>query len=177
MKERIGMMVWVLLLIGATGCAMHVKVQQSLVAEDHLLPQLNIKTPVGIHAVPHESTGKINFCKKGMGPMTVVYSDLTHYAVQSAEDILTRNNVPVMKNAQKKLTISIVNASCIQEFNGLKYVVDIKVATGDQPASSFSGYQRLWSAHALSFTVTAATLNAILEMFKDEGVKHYLENN
>ncbi|MBC2710786.1 MAG: hypothetical protein HGJ94_07235 [Desulfosarcina sp.] len=172
-----GIIIWVILLIGTTGCALHVQVQKSLVAEDHLLPQLNMKTPVAIVALPHNLTGKVNFCKKGLGPMTLVYADLTDYAVQSMVDIFTRNNVQIMSGAEKALTISIIESSCIQEFNAMKYVVDINVAAGDKPAKQFSGYQRLWSGRALSFTVTAAVLNAVLEMFKDEEIRHYLESS
>jgi hypothetical protein len=64
-----------LLVTGTTGCALHVQVQKSLVAEDHLLRQVNMKKPVAIVAVPHNLTGKVNFCKKVLGPITVVYSD------------------------------------------------------------------------------------------------------
>jgi hypothetical protein len=78
---------------------------------------------------------------------------------------------------KKKLTLSIDKASCIQEFNAMKYVVDINVAAGDQPPQQFSGYQRLWSGRALSFTVTAATLNAVLEAFKDDAIRRYLESD
>ena len=177
MKKQFGILIWVILLIGTSGCALHVNVQKSLVAEPPLLPKLNMKTPVTIVAVPHNSTGKVNFCKKGLGPMTLVYADLTDYAVQSMTDIFTRNNVQVLEEAEKSLTITIVEASCLQEFNAMKYVVDINVVAGDQPAKQFSGYQRLWSGHALSFTVTAAALNAVLEMFKDEEIKHYLESS
>lgn len=109
--------------------------------------------------------------------MTLVYADLTDYAVQSMVDIFTRNNVQIMSGAEKALTISIIESSCIQEFNAMKYVVDINVAAGDKPAKQFSGYQRLWSGRALSFTVTAAVLNAVLEMFKDEEIRHYLESS
>lgn len=177
MKKRFGITCLVILLIGSTGCALHVQVQKSLIAEDHLLPKLNMKTPVELVAVSHNLTGKVNFCKKGMGPITLVYADLTAYAVQSMVDIFTRNNVKIMKGAEKVLTISIVEASCFQEFNAMKYVVDINVVAGDKPAKQFSGYQRLWSGRALSFTVTAAVLNAVLEMFKDEEIMHYLESS
>ena len=176
MKKRIGIIIGVILLIGTTGCALHVQVQESLVAEDHLLPKLKMETPISVVSVPHDLTGEVNFCKKGLGPITVVYSDLTDYAVQSIVDIFTRNNVQIRDGAEKVLIISIVEASCIQEFNAMKYVVDINVAAGDKPAKQFSGYQRLWSGRALSFTVTAATLNAVLEIFKDEEIRHYLEN-
>ena len=176
MKKRFAGLIWLILFIGTTGCALHVNVQKSLVAEDHLLPRLNMKTPVAIVVVPHNSTEEVNFCKKGLGPMTLVYADLTDYAAQSLTDIFNRNHVQVVDGAEKKLTISIVNASCEQEFNGMKYIVDIRVTAGDLPPKLFSGFQRLWSARALSFTVTAATLNAVLEMFKDEEVKAYLQN-
>lgn len=165
------------LLVGISACALHVQVQKSLVAEDHLLPQLNLRTPVEITALPHDSTGKVNFCKKGLGPMTVVYADLTDYMVQSMTDIFTRNNVQVITGAEKKLTVSIVDVSCVQEINGMKYIANIEVTAGDKPAKRFSGFQRLWSAHALSFTVTAAVLNAVLEMFKDKEIGHYLEGS
>ena len=176
MKTQFKIILGVILLLGAVGCALHVDVQKSLVADDQLLPQLNMKTPVAVVSVPHSLTGKVNFCKKGLGPMTLVYAELTDYAVRSMVDIFTRNNVKIDSGAVKKLTVSIVEASCIQEFNAMKYVVDISVAAGDQSPKQFSGFQRLWSGRALSFTVTAAVLNAVLEMFKDEEIRHYLES-
>ena len=109
--------------------------------------------------------------------MTLDYADLTDYAVQSLTDIFTRNEVEVTEGAEKSLTISIDHASCVQELNAMKYVVDLNVIAGDQPPKQFSGYQRLWSARAMSFTVTAATLNAVLEMFKDDAIMNYLEDN
>ena len=136
-----------------------------------------MKTPVSIVAVPHNSSGNVNFCKKGLGPMTLDYADITDYAVRSLTDIFTRNKVEVTEGVEKSLIVSIDQASCIQEFNGLKYVVDINVAAGDQPPKQFSGFQRLWSARAMSFTVTAATLNAVLEMFKDDAIMNYLEGD
>lgn len=176
MKRRFVRVLWLILFLGTTGCALHVNVQKSLVAEDQQLPQLNMKTPVTIIAVPNNSVGEVNFCKKGLGPITLVYADLTDYAVRSLTDIFNRNHVQVADGAGKKLTISIVQASCEQEFNAMKYIVDIQVTAGDLPPKQFSGFQRLWSARALSFTVTAATLNAVLEMFKDQEIKAYLQS-
>jgi len=75
MIKRIGIIIFVILLTGTTGCALHVQVQKSLVAEDHLLRQVNMKKPVAIVAVPHNLTGEVNFCKKGLGPITLVYAD------------------------------------------------------------------------------------------------------
>lgn len=179
MKKRFGLAVigiCAILLTGTTGCALHAHLQKSLVAEEDLLPKLQMNVPVAITAVPHPSTGKVNFCSTWLGPNTLDYADLTDYAVQSMTDIFTRNSIEVINTAEKKLSVSIAQASCIQEAAAMKYVVDIKVRAGDLPTKQFSGYQRLWSGRALGFTVTAATLNAVLEMFKDEEIRRYLES-
>ena len=177
MKKGFAMLVGLVLLELTGGCAKHVTVQKSLVAQDNLLPKLHMNSPVSIVALPHESNEQVNFCKKGLGPMTLVYNDVTDYAVQSMVDILSRNNVRVVNDAPKSLTVSVIQASCDQELAAMNYIVDISVAAGDKPPKQFSGNQRLWSAHALSFTVTAATLNAVLEMFKDKEIREYLETN
>ena len=176
MNQRLGILLVCILATTAVGCAKHVHVQTSLVAEDQLLPRLNMGTPVSVTTIPHPQTEKVNFCKAGLGPMTLLYADLTEYARRSIIDIFNRNDIQIKDQATKQVTVAIIEAACVQEFNGINYSVEIEVRAGDLPAKQFSGYQRLWSAHALSFTVTAATLNAVLEMFKDEEIKNYLEN-
>lgn len=177
MKRRLVVVLFTFMMIIFSGCALHVNVQKSLVAEEDLLPRLKMRKPVSIDTLPHPSTGKVNFCDKGLGPITAVYAELTDYAYDSMVDILTRNDIPIETSAAKRLTLSIVEVSCVPEISAMKYVVVIKVLTGDSITKQFSGHQRLWSGRALSFTVTAATLNAVLEMFKDEEIKRYLEES
>lgn len=175
MKKTVWVSLLGILLMGTVGCAKHTHVQQDLVAEEKLLPKLNISTPVALDAVQPKITGKDNFCRKGLGPITVEYKDLTDYAKKSASDILVRNNVQIVPAADKHLTLHIAQARCEQEAFTMNFVVDVDVTAGDMPKKTFSGNQRLWSMHGLDFTMTSATLNAVLEMFNDEEIKSYLE--
>jgi hypothetical protein len=157
------------------GCSHHIQIQKSHVVEDQLLPRLDMATPVSIVSKPHPSTAKVQFCKPAVGACTVLYADVTQYAAQSMIDIFARNNVAVSAEASKSLVFTIAEASCDQEMNGIKFNVTLNVSAGQGSPKAYTGYQRSWSAHGNDFSVSAATLNAVLEMFKDEEVRRYLE--
>jgi hypothetical protein len=176
MKKLLGVLILGVVLIGVSSCAKHTTIQKEMVVKPDLLPKMNITSPVAVEAVQHQVTGKDNFCRKGLGPITVYYSELTDYAEQSVTDILVRNNVQITPDADKKLVIHIAQVRCEQEAFTMNYLVDIDVTAGNIPKKVFTGNQRLWSMHALDFTMTAATLNAVLEIFKDKDIKSYLEN-
>lgn len=135
-----------------------------------------MSTPVAIVIEPSQHPGNIEFCRAGPTTVSADYDALTEYASQSMTDIFNRNNVPVLDVADKKLTVSIEEATCEQEVNGIKFYATINVTAGDALTKQFSGFQRLWSMHAIHFSVTAAVLNAVLEMYKDQDFRLYLES-
>jgi len=174
-KRGLAILIFGILIFEITGCAHHIQIQKDFVAEAQLLPELNMTSPVSIVVKAHDLTGEVEFCNALMAKCWVNYSDLADYAVQSMVDIFNRNHVRVMDGAEKKLTVSIARASCDEEVNGIKFNMDIDVTAGEEPTRTFSGYQRSWSAHGFNFSVTAAVLNAVIEMFEDKEIKHYLE--
>jgi hypothetical protein len=140
-----------------------------------MLPRLSADTPVNLVVKPHPTTGVVKFCDPLMGAATLEYADLTAYAVQSLNDIFHRNQMAVEAGAPKSLTVGVLEATCDEEASGLKFNVTVSAAAGEKPARSFTGFQRSWSAHGNNFAVTAATLNAVLEIFKDPDICAYLE--
>jgi hypothetical protein len=176
MGFRVSRIVLVVLWVAASwGCTKHIEIQKTHVVEDPLLPRLRAEAPVQLVAKPHPTTGVVKFCDPLMGASTLEYADLTAYAVQSLTDILQRNQVAVVADTPKTLTVGVVAATCDEEASGLKFNVTLSAAAGEMPARSFTGFQRSWSAHGNNFAVTAATLNAVLEMFKDPEIRAYLE--
>jgi hypothetical protein len=161
--------------VAAWGCTKHIEIQKTHLVEDPLLPRLSADAPVNLVVKPHPTTGIVKFCDPLMGASTLEYADLTAYAVQSLTDILERNQIIVEAGAPKALTVGVVEATCDEEASGLKFNVTVSAAAGEKPARTFSGFQRSWSAHGNNFAVTAATLNAVLEMFKDPDILAYLE--
>ena len=131
-----------MVLMGTAGCSKHTHIQQDFVVEKKMLPKLDITAPVALEAVQHKITGKDNFCRKGLGPITVEYADLTDYAKKSAADILTRNHVQIAPAADKQLSLYIAQARCEQEAFTMNFVVDVDVTAGDMPKKTFSGNQR-----------------------------------
>jgi hypothetical protein len=166
----------VLLMVTLGGCTKHIEIQKSHVVDDPLLPRLTMDTPVDLVIDPHPTTGIVKFCDPTLGAATLEYADLTAYMTQSLTDIFARNQIAVAAGAPKRLRVGIVEASCDEEPTQIRFDVKLSVAAGDRPARTFTGFQRTWSAHGFNFSVTAATLNAVLEMFKDPDIRAYLED-
>jgi hypothetical protein len=73
------------------------------------------------------------------------------------------------------LTVGIVEATCDEEATQINFNVTLSAAAGDRPARTFTGFQRFGSPHGFNFSVTATTLNAVLEMIEDPAIREYLE--
>jgi len=163
-----------LFLSGIVGCSHHITVQQKFVAQDHLVPKINAQSPVTVIGKPPKTSGMIKFCKAGPNTFYASYDEFTHYAVKSTEDILARNDIQVLDSAEKQLIVSISEATCKDTMGGVKFEMTLNCSMGQNSSRQFSGYQHMGSMHGINFALTAATLNAVLEMFNDEEVRHYI---
>lgn len=161
-------------LIIFTGCSHSVNVHEALVAEAHLLPTISSPGPVAVIDESQKPPGDTQFCDAFGRTYTTNYNEFSAYAVQSIKNLLTRNDIKVIDSADKQLIISDLDASCGTE-GLLDFNMTITVATGDGLKKQFKGNQRFFHLYERHFSLSAATLNAALEMFKDEEILKYLK--
>ena len=156
-------------------CAHNIRVKDSLVAEDKLLPKLTISGPVDVNGAPPQNSGMVEFCKAGPNTFSTDFDQFTSYAVASAADILNRNHIDTYDGAEKKIVLSVVEATCEQEAADINFIAQIDVTCGDQLSKRFTGNQRIWTIHGIDFALSAAVLNATLNAFADEDLINCLK--
>jgi hypothetical protein len=164
-----------LFLLTSLGCSYQINVQKSLVAEDELLPEISTQSPIAIIGQFSGEPGYIEFCKAGGDTFLTDYNEFTVYAVNSAKDILMRNSIQIDDQAQKQIVIEISNATCKLEFADIKFDMTLKATTGNGLNKEFTGYQRILSLHGVDFALSAAILNAVIEMFNDAEIRQFIE--
>ncbi len=164
----------ILLAVVIAGCSHQVNVQHTLVAEEHLLPAISSSGLVAVIDQSQKPLGETEFCDAFGRAYSTQYNDFSAYAMHSIADLLTRNNIHVDATAEKKLIISDLKAAC--ETDGLlKFSMALTVTTGNGLKKSFRGHQRFFHLYERDFALSAATLNAALEMFKDDDILDYLK--
>jgi hypothetical protein len=168
MKQTIFITILMVSSIILTACAHDINVKDSLVLEDHQLPALSISGPLDVTGAPPQHLGMVEFCQAGGNTFSTDFAQFTSYAVASATDILNRNKITTSAGAEKKLVLSVTEATCEQEAADINFIAYGDITCADNAPRRFTGNQRIWTIHGIDFALSAAVLNATLAAFEDD---------
>ena len=174
MLQRIWFAIGLLIM---TGCSFshQVNIQNDFVAEEKVLPKISSTGPVAVVMQVQNPSGSIELCNAAGRTYFSDYEKISKYALNTTKDILKRNSIEVSDAAGKKLTIKSLDGTCRPSDLLLSFVMDITVETGNGLTKTYSGYQRMFHLYERDFALSAATLNAVLDMFADDEIQRYLK--
>jgi hypothetical protein len=132
-------------ILALSACAHNIGVKDSLVAEDNLLPNLNFSGPIDVKGAAPQHSGMVEFCRVGGNTFSTDFDQFTSYAVASATDILHRNHIETIDGAEKKIVLSVTEATCEQEAFDINFIAHVDATCGDQASRRFTGNQRIWT--------------------------------
>ncbi len=170
MRQKLFATIFIASSIILNACAHNIDVKDSLVAEDHLLPALNISGPIEVRGSEPQHSGMVEFCKAGGNSFSTDFDQFTSYAVASATDILNRKNIETSAGAEKKIVLSVTEATCEQEAADINFIAYVDITCSGNAPKRFTGNQRIWTIHGIDFALSAAVLNATLAAFDDDAI-------
>lgn len=177
MIQRVGLVMIVFFGMAMMGCSFshQVNIQREFVVEEKLLPEISTSGPVAVMMKAKEKSGMNEICKAGGRTYLSDNQMISEYAISTAKDMLTRNGVAVSDSADKQLIITSLDGGCDMSGMLLRFKMDMTVNTGDGVTDKFSGDQKMMHVYERDFALSAATLNAVLEMLSDEKIQQYLK--
>jgi hypothetical protein len=98
---------------------------------------------------------------------------LTDAVITSAKAELSKRNIPVANDAQKKLNVSVNDAKLVRGMWVIRSILDLKVVTG-------SGLEKVYHVEnatpaSVARAYDGAAALAVVEIFSDEDIISYLK--
>ena len=177
MIQKARLVIIVIVVLIATGCSFthQVNIQQDLIAEEEDLPKISSTGPVTVVMKAQNPSGSVELCKAGGRTYFSDYKRISEFALSSAKDILGKNGIEVNDSAEKQLTITALEGKCNVSGLLLNFIMDMTVETGNGITKEYSGCQKMMHLPERDFALSAATLNAVLDMFADLEIQRYLK--
>jgi hypothetical protein len=109
------------------------------------LAQPYFSGPIDVKGAAPQHSGMVEFCRAGGNTFSTDFDQFTSYAVASATDILHRNHIETIDGAEKKIVLSVTEATCEQEAFDINFIAHVDATCGDQASRRFTGNQRIWT--------------------------------
>jgi hypothetical protein len=163
-------------LLGVLGCYINIQIvppQEQV--EELRLPQIALQHSVAVVAVKTLDSTSVEFCtgrgRRYMGKL----DDMTDAAVKNLKEIFKRKNIALAEQADKKLSITVIGASCTRAAYSMSFHADIRVQAGDNISREFAG-ANFGSFLNEDANFSQAINEALLQMFKSEAIMNYLKH-
>ncbi len=164
------------LVLFITGCTRHYSGFRPQPIDIDYLPRVQISDDVNVIGVYSREPKDVLFSDVKL-KCYADHNELVDIAVAAAKDILEQNSIVVNKDARKTLKISFVDAHegecgaflCNQ-------FMRFRVQAGDEVTKEFEGFQNVGSDFQIKWAIVKATSHAMIQVFEDPLVLHYLSN-